>query len=657
MCGIVGLASRAGQVAVADILEMSHRVRHRGPDDEGYLAVSSGLQRVVELAGADSQVLLPRIEQLADAAQLILGHRRLAVLDLSTAGHQPMATPSRDRWIVYNGEAYNYRALRAELQAAGYKFTSQTDTEVVLAAYDHWGVSCVDHLDGMWSFVVYDHRDRSLFGARDRVGVKPMYYAVNGQSFSFASEIKALLDIGPTGRALHTEAVFDLLVFGGLTSSQEDLFEGVLELLPGHAFRLDLRTWRLDVWRHYRPPDVGASEPYRADRARQLAEQTRVLLTESVRQRMRADVPLGSCLSGGIDSSTIACLGALMLRGNETFGSLREHRLFTASYLEPEADERRWAGLVAEHVGASWHQVYPQPRELLDDLEDLAFCQDLPFMAPSQYSQYRVMRLAREHGMTVLLDGQGGDELFTGYSIFYEVFLYDLLTHWDLSGFVREWCGLVNAPIGRGEATVALAKQIRRRIAPSGLVRAHRRRRTGVMGVLATDFWRRHRDRWELLGERDFRSLNEMLLELFTRQKLGHLMRYEDRNSMRFSIESRIPLADDRELSEFTLSVPAVYKIHNGWSKALLRAAMHGVVPNQILTRRDKKGFATPARRWLDELWPELRPMVEREVREFVEPAALRAGLWLSLSRFGQRGVEMMWRLISFAAWRRAFRV
>jgi asparagine synthase (glutamine-hydrolysing) len=430
-----------------------------------------------------------------------------------------------------------------------------------------------------------------------------------------------------------------------------------MELLPGHAFRLNLQTWRLDVWRHYQLPHVGVYEPYRASRARELAEQTRTLLTGSVRKRMRADVPLGSCLSGGIDSSSIVCLGSLLQRDNESFGSLREHRLVTACYQEPEADEHRWAELVAEYTGASWHRVYPQSQELLADLEDLAYCQDLPFMSPSQYSQFRVMRLAREHGITVLLDGQGGDELFTGYSIYYEVFLYDLLKHWDLGGFLREWRGLANAPIGRVDAAVALAKQIRRRLVPSRLVRAHRRRRAGVMGVLAADFWSRFRDRWDLLDERDFTSLNEMLIELFTRQKLGHLMRYEDRSSMRFSIESRTPLADDRELSEFVFSVPAVYKIHDGWSKALLRDAMRGVVPDPILARRDKKGFATPARRWLDQLWPELRPMVNLQVGEFVDPAALQNGLWPSLAGFGQRGVEMMWRLISFAAWRHVFRV
>ncbi len=657
MCGIVGLAARRGSIAVEDLVRMNETLRHRGPDDEGYLAVAKESAVTVELSGPDSQVPLPGIETLRTDCSLLLGHRRLAVVDLTPAGHQPMSSPDGESWIVFNGEIYNFAALRERLRASGRSFRSRTDTEVVLAAYEQWSVDCVDHLDGMWAFVVYDHRRRILFGSRDRFGVKPLYYAFDDEHFGFASEIKALLELPFVGRRIEPGAIFETLAFAGLTSRDENLFHGVLELMPSHALTLDLESWKLDRYKYYDLPWQDGHEKYRPDRASEYADQVGELLAESVRRRMRADVPLGTCLSGGIDSSSIVCVGDRLLRNNQGFGSLQDQRVFSACYLEPEADERRWANLAVQRTGASWHQVFPNAAELLEDIEDLAYHHDLPFMSPSQYAQYRVMRLAHDHGMTVLLDGQGGDELFTGYTLFYEVFLCELLACGDLAGFVREWRGLGQSPIGRGSGTVAFLRQVRRRVVPYPLVLAHRRRRAGPMSVFAGEFWEQNRDRWGLLDERDFTSLNEMLVELFTRQKLGHLLRYEDRSSMRFSIESRTPLADDRALVEMVFGVPAVYKIHDGWSKRLLRDAMAGILPDEIRWRRDKKGFATPAKAWLDNLWPALRSTVDGQLTGVVDPGILRAGLWPRLAEHGQAGVELMWRFISFAVWRQVFKM
>jgi asparagine synthase (glutamine-hydrolysing) len=657
MCGIVGVAAPRAAVSAGDVVRMNDTLRHRGPDDEGYLAVSFDTDSVIELSGRDSQVQLPRIESIETTPDLVLGHRRLSVVDISPAGHQPMSSHDGERWIVYNGEIYNHDSLRERLRQCGRSFTSLTDTEVVLAAYEQWGVDCVDHLDGMWAFVIYDHRERKLFGARDRFGVKPLYFAFTDEFFGFASEIKALLDLPFVDRRLNRGAVFEALVFAGLTSSDEDLFDGIVELMPAHAFTLDLKAWRLDRWRYYDLQVNRGFEAYRPERAAEYADQVRELLTDSVRRRMRADVPLGTCLSGGIDSSSLVCLGDRLLRDNQRFGTLPDQQVFSACYPQPDIDERRWAEMVVRTTEASWHQVFPTADDMLEDIEELAYHHDLPFMSPSQYSQFRVMGLARERGMTVLLDGQGGDELFTGYSLFYEVFLYELLAHGDVAGFVREWWALEHSPMGRRSGTLALMKQIRRHALPYRFVLAHRRRRKGPLAILAPEFWSEHRDRWELLHERDFGSLNDMLFELFSRQKLGHLLRYEDRSSMRFSIESRTPLADDRALIEMVFGVPGRYKIHDGWSKKLLRDAMRGIVPDEILGRRDKKGFATPARQWLDEMWPSLRSTVDDELRDVIDPKLLREGLWPWLANHGQAGLELMWRCVSFAVWRRVFKM
>jgi asparagine synthase (glutamine-hydrolysing) len=629
---------------------MADLMRHRGPDDEGYLALVRGGDRVVELGGTDSKLPLPPIDGFAGQASLLLGHRRLSVLDLSAAGHQPMANRSGDLWIVYNGEVYNFLELRRELESAGHAFSSDTDTEVVLAAYQEWSEACLERFDGMWAFVILDLRRGVLFGSRDRFGVKPLYLSMKADHLAFGSEIKALIELPWVGRSLDREAAFDFLVLGEMGWSDQTLLEGVVELAPAEAFRLDLRGWALRRWRYYELPVRDPRQPVAADRMERYVGGVRERVRASIHERLRSDVRLGTCLSGGIDSSSIVCVAAEIDPDPSRLA-------FSASFREPGADERRWAELAARAAGVGWFEVYPQPDDLLEDLGGLALCQDLPFVSPGVYAQHRVMRLAREHGVTVLLDGQGGDELFTGYAPFHDLQLYERLRRLDLAGFAREWAGSDNAPLGRAGTTRALIRRLGRAVLPAWLLAGYRARRRGPFEVFSGDFWEAHAGRWELVRVRELSSLNETLAEMFSGRKLAQLLRYEDRNSMWHSIEARTPFVDDRELVEYVFAIPGSHKIYRGWSKYLLREAMRGIIPDETRERRDKLGFATPARDWMDRLWPELAPTVASEMGEFVDREPGGTDLWRRLSVHGAAGTDMMWRIVSFAVWRRAFGV
>lgn len=650
MCGIAGLTSRCGDLDPRYILRMTDAIHHRGPDDEGYLAVSSLDGRAVELGGADSKLPLPRISDLREPSSVLLGHRRLAVLDLSDAGHQPMANPRRDLWIVYNGEVYNHPDLRSELQRAGHRFRSRTDTEVVLAAYAEWGDDCVEHLDGMWAFVILDLARHRLFGSRDRFGVKPLYLVHTDELFTFASEIKAVLEAPGVERVLNPEAAFDLLVLGESTWSEQTLFTGIVEVPPATSFEMDLGPWRLRTWRHYSLPVEDPGGPVDPRRMAGYVRGVEHRLRASVRRRLCADVPLGSCLSGGIDSSSLVCLASRLEPESA-------RAAFSASFLEPEADERRWALMAADHAGVPWLEVLPTTDELADDLDGLARCQDLPFMSPGVYAQHRVMRLARDSGVTVLLDGQGGDELFTGYAPFHDLLLFQSIRRLELGTFLREWTNAGRSPLGFSGTSRALSRRLARALVPRPLLARYRGRRRPPFEVLSDELWRENRDRWELVRVRELDSLNATLGALFSGRKLAALLRYEDRNSMWHSIEARTPYVDDRELVEYVFSIPGAYKIHRGWSKYLLREAMRGAIPDAIRLRRDKLGFATPARRWLDRLWPEVSPVVAEQMAGLLDARLDPARLWPILRARGAGGTEIAWRVVSFALWRQVFRV
>lgn len=651
MCGIAGIYSLKGVVNPAWIKTMADTLKHRGPDDEGYLSANTSTGSLCRLTGPDSQVKGREIETSDNGGNLLLGHRRLSILDISPVGHQPMSNRDGSVWIVYNGEIYNYIELREELKSLGYLFTTNTDTEVLLAAYEAWGMECLNRFNGMWAFVLYDQRRNLLFGARDRFGVKPLYYYNDQDFFVFASEMKALAKFPLARTGINPAAVFDYLVLGWEENKEDGFLKNIFEINPSFAFSYNLITAQFKKWQYYTLAYTDEWAAFDEKRLEEYAEKTRERLFNAIALRLRSDVPVGSCLSGGLDSSTIVCLINRIIEKDGRTPVGERQKVFTASYDRDDIDESRWARLVVERTRTSWYQTFPKGEEFLDDLEGLVYTQDIPFGSTTIYAQYRVMKLASESGIKVLLDGQGGDELFTGYKSYYVAFYTEMLKKFYLGKIFREIKNLRNSPVSINYLVSSFAKLWGATVLPGFL----RRTAIKIMGrenaYVNTDFWNAHKDRLDMIKERIPTSLNHMLHGYITGLKLKTLLRYADRNSMRFSVETRTPFADDIDLIEYAFQIPSPYKIHNGWSKYLLRQMTSGLLPEEIRLRKDKIGFATPEYRWLNETKDVLRNYITAGVGEFIDADKMTRDWDRLMKNQSRNGITNLWRFINFAVW------
>ncbi len=544
MCGINGFSWKDEQL----ILKMNHALSHRGPDDQCIYTDES----------------------------VSLGHRRLSIIDLSPAGRQPMANEDESLWIVFNGEIYNFSEIRPELEKSGHKFKSGTDTEVIIHAYEEWGTRCVERFNGMWDFAIYDKNKNLLFLSRDRFGIKPLYYYQDEQGIIFSSEIAGILQHA-VPRTPNDKIVYQYLAFGLVDHTTETFFEGIYSLGAGENLIYDLSSKAVRFERWYdlesRIENVGPLSD------EDLAERVRDLFLDSVRYRMIADVPVGSCLSGGIDSSSIVC----------AMRRLAEDKIIkTFSLVFPglPIDESAFIDEVTKKTEAQSHKITPSLEMLLAELEDLVRTQGEPFGSLSIYGQYKVMQLARENNMKVLLDGQGSDEIFAGYQRYYNYYLFGCLKKGRLEEFIR----MFRPDFLEFVCTTLLGRTMTTRVLLNDLKSRKSARFVG-------DFY--EGDRFYPLFERRF-DLNAVLREDVVKVSIPHLLRYEDRNSMRWSIESRVPFMDYR-LVELALSLDYDRRINNGTTKYIFRKAMDGLVPSGILARKDKIGFATPDGIWFRE--------------------------------------------------------
>ena len=655
MCGITGIFSFKGKIENDWIKGMTDTLIHRGPDDEGYLAINTETKEIGHLMGPDSKVAGQRVETFNKFTNLFLGHRRLSIIDISPSGHQPMSNRDKTIWIVYNGEIYNYLELREELKTLGYEFKTNTDTEVLLAAYEQWQDECLSRFNGMWSFVIYDTRENVLFGARDRFGVKPFYYYADRNYFAFASEIKALINLAVVKREINPKAVFDYLFLGMNEHEDEGFFKDILELQPSFAFYYSLSTNTMKKWRYYSLDYVDKWENLDKKRLDRYVDETRELLFNAVSLRLRSDVPIGSCLSGGIDSSAIVCLINLML-GKKNINQIGEaQKVFTASYDGRTIDESKWAKVVVDRTKTSWYRTFPKSSQLIEDVEDLVYTQDIPFGSTSIYSQYKVMKLASDNGIKVLLDGQGGDELFTGYTLYYDTFFIEMLKAFAIGGFVRELRNLENSPVDLKNLLFDLIKLFYRMLIPSStraLILMMRRKENNYLNI---DFLNENRDRLHIARGKPTTSLNKMLYKYISELSLKSLLRYEDRNSMRFSIEARTPFSDDLDLIEYVFQIPSSYKIYCGWSKYLLRASTKGVLPEEIRLRKDKIGFATPEYDWLNEMKADFRAYITDDLKDFLEVAKIQRDWDMLVRKQTQLGITELWGFINFAVWKKVY--
>ena len=653
MCGIAGIVrSDGGSIDVAVLRQMTARMRHRGPDDEGYLLGAFPNGTATPAAGADTvaplRAHLPAIDAMGmeQRATLGFGHRRLSIIDCTPSGHQPMVDASGMLWLAYNGEVYNYIELRAELEAKGHVFSTRSDTEVILAAYREWGRACLERFNGMWAFCLWDRRRGELFCARDRFGVKPLYYRHDGRTFLFASEIKALLVASEPPR-VNEALAYDYLVFDFLDHTPETLFAGILQVPPGHWLVLDGRG-QLTLQRYYTLPYTTTSGPSDEATIERLGDDYRALLTDAVRLRLRTDVPLGSCLSGGLDSSSIVCAMSRLLAAS-TDGAA-EQRTFTAAYDDPACDERRFAQAVVAATGVDAHYTFPQAEALWEELLRLTWHQDEPFGSTSIYAQWCVMRAAHDAGVTVMLDGQGGDELFAGYLTYYPILLKELLRRGRFLEFRTELEAsaqrLEQSPGRLAAKSAAVLYEPLRRLVPA---------RVRGLDLLDAEFAGRHRhrrDEWLRL-----RPANNLQARLWADQvqfSIPQLLRYEDRNSMAFSVEARLPFLDYR-LVEWAFAQPVGVKLHRGWTKYVARKGVSSLCPESIAWRTDKVGFATPEAQWMragTELLSALGDPATFRTGRFIDPAKLRGQLANPRPRWRE-----LWRAAHFELWSRVFAI
>lgn len=628
MCGICGIyhIDRQRTVDRGRLGRMLEVLHHRGPDDEG-----------VHLDGNAG-----------------IGHRRLSIIDLSAAGHQPMGSEDGRYWLVLNGEIYNYRELRSELESSGYRFHSQSDTEVLLRMFQRDGAACLSKLNGMFAFAVWDGLEHRLFMARDHFGIKPLYYTWDGRTLAFASEIKALVRAGLVRPALDLSGFSDYLALQFVLDDRT-LFSGVRKLLPGHALELDERG-RLSIhcyWDVSFEVDTHHTETY-------FRERLRALLEDSIRLQLRADVPVGAHLSGGLDSSTVTRLAV-------TAGGHPFHTFSGAFRDGPEFDETGFARVVAQQSETVHHEVFPTEQDFVDLLPSLVYAMDEPAAGPGLFPQFAVSRLAAQN-VKVVLGGQGGDEIFGGYTRYLVAYLEACIrggiesTQEDHRYIVTFESILPNLPQLRGY------EPLLRHFWKDGLFDSPDRRyyrlvdRSDTMRSLLNEETlraaAREHDTFEsfrtTFNHPDCHALINKMTRFDIKTLLPALLHVEDRTSMAVSLESRVPLLDFR-IVELVASMPPMIKFKGGRSKHIFREVVRDLVPAEVYCRQDKMGFPVPLTRWCR------RP----PVRDFVHDTLLsRAARQRGLIRVDDLESKLseetdysrgLWGLLNLELWLQTF--
>jgi asparagine synthase (glutamine-hydrolysing) len=625
MCGICGIfyADREWRVNGDTLAAMNRSIAHRGPDDEGYFAEEN----------------------------VGLAMRRLSIIDVKS-GHQPLSNENRDVWIIFNGEIYNHLPLRADLEAQGHSYRTHSDTETIVHLYEEYGPDCVTHLKGMFAFVIWDRRQRVLFAARDRVGIKPLYYRWDGKAFLFGSEIKAILAYPGVAAEFNRGSLAEYLAFGYITGP-ETMFAGIRKLMPGHTLELT-EDGGPKIRRYWDLTNEVDAEP----RPRKYYVKTyREMLESSVSSHLMSDVPFGVFLSGGLDSSAVAAL-ATKIRGERV-------QTFAVGYGEEEFSELPYARQVAQHIQSDHHEVQVNREQFFSSLPRLIWHEDEPLAWPSSVALYHVARLASEY-VTVVLTGEGSDETLGGYTRYAWTLLNSRLD--------RTYRAVTPAALRRLMRNLMsnsrLPAKLRRQLDHTFLARdggswpsfyydnffsafsAAEQQNLLAPEALASagDAYAGSMQAWELsrgdlLHRMLYTDINSYLIELLMKQ---------DQMSMAASIESRVPFLD-HQLVEFTATIPARYSIQGLAGKFILKQAVEDLLPKSIIYR-EKMGFPTP---W--ELWLAGQQLNDLE-NILLEPRSVERGLFRSDAvkrifaehRSRERDHNnRIWRLINLEIWHR----
>ncbi len=591
MSGIVGILNfNSESISEVLIKAMTNTLYHRGPDDEGYYE-DSGIG---------------------------LGHRRLSIIDLSPAGHQPMCNEDCTVWITYNGEICNYKDLTLELKARGHIFKSRTDCEVIIHSYEEWGQKCVNKFNGMWAFALWDSKEKRLFCARDRFGIKPFYYFLDKDRFIFASEIKSILKDKTIPCRPNDGVIFDYLAYENsdyIDHTEATFFQGIERLMPAHYIVVGVngtsnisRYWDLDPAR--RVPHISDEEA---------AHKFYDLFEDSIRLRLQSEVPLGTSLSGGLDSSSIVCvINKLILRNGINPAVIGEkQKTFSACFHEKAYDEREFIQAVIEKTDAESNLVFPDGIDIFNLVPKFIKDQGEPVAGISQWAGWLVMKLTRERGVKVVLNGQGADEILAGYGSYFLANFKDLFKEgklWSLKNEIDKYSEYHEYP------KWWLIRELLRHFIPFHPFRWKRRlldkKEMGLFpSWLNKNFIKKHGHMIEK-KTRYKGYMDQSLYNFLTFERLPSLLRYEDRNSMAFSIESRLPFLDYR-LVEFCFSLPSRQKVRNGVGKIVLRNALKEILPNAVHERIKKIGFATPENIWF-------RTDCRKEIEDIINSKSFR---------------------------------
>lgn len=627
MCGIAAIVDKGELYKDGLIRQMTEIISHRGPDYSGEMSLCDG--------------------------RVILGHRRLSILDLSELGKQPMLYAGR-YCITYNGEIYNYKELKVELCSKGYSFKSNTDTEVIMAAYDYWGKECLNKFNGMWAFVLVDLANNSVFIARDRFGVKPLYYR---QSLSgvvaFASEIKQFTVLPDWSAKINGQRAYDYLRWGQSDHTSETMFDGVNQIGAGEALEVrldDVGTYdKLPIYKWYHLPYQYSEASYE-DNVKKFKE----LFFDAVNIRLRSDVSVGSCLSGGLDSSSIVCTVNDILK--DSHKQEQQYTVSAASRVK-KYDEKEYVDAVLNEREISGLFIYPEFDQLFDSLDEIIWHQDEPFGSTSIFAQWNVFLCAAANDLKVMLDGQGADEQLAGYHAYFAPLFTSLLKKGALFQLINE---IRETDKIHGYNILFALKGIFSEMLPEGVCNLYRRYRTHndiAPSWINMDKLKATPHNPTIDSGEKAENIRQLSLAQLTSSNLQKLLHWEDRDSMAHSIETRLPFLDYR-LVEFVLRLPDDYKIKNGVTKKILREAMKGILPEAIRMRMDKMGFVTP-----EEYWIRSKPEIFRKEIEIAIDASGGILTKDCLSRFDDIIADKrpfdstIWRMICFGRWIKRFNI
>jgi asparagine synthase (glutamine-hydrolysing) len=628
MCGIFTAVNPEGKSF--KVLDFLNCVTHRGPDSFGWINWESGDPTI-------------SINDDVIHGELVQGHTRLSIIDLSEAGSQPMLSLCKRYSLTYNGEVYNYLELRAELFDLGVCFQSDSDTEVILKALIQWGEGCIHRFRGMFTFTFYDSLNDTLMVARDHFGIKPLFYTQVGDNLYFASEIVQLLQLEGVSRLDYdSRTIYEYLCAGAADHSERTMYKDIKQFPAAHYANflvnngsfVPVRYWDLDLSSKIRPTFKVASQKVRA------------LFLESVALHMRSDVPVGAALSGGIDSSAIVCAIRHLYPKQE---------IHTFSYIASaeELSEEKWIDVVNDYIGAIDHKIVVSKEELIHDLDDLVNTQGEPFGSTSIYAQYRVFKEAKNQNIKVMLDGQGADEMLAGYIFFQASALAGYLTRGRFFKAFKFFKSCIANTSSTSKYLMLITISELLPVKHVSKIKSLFMRRKRIEWI--SDKWMRDENiNDELAYRRKFswRSpLRSHLKSTLTELGLPNLLRYEDRNSMRWSVESRVPFLYV-DLVEYLYSLPEEYLLNgDGVSKHIFREAMRGIVPNEILDRMDKVGFATPEGDWLIEMdnWVSRELSKAKNMAIFSEEALSQE--WLGVTQGTSKFDWRCWRWLNLINW------